>query len=87
MSIVKLNQNGVGKNIVVVQDETWDDFKDPTQTVGNEAFSMVPSFVMLDVKMLFDPPPPSSLEYQSSCRDEILWRLRNQYESEVISNE
>ena len=78
----KLNQNGVGLN-TAVEDDTfkWSDFIDPTQTKGNELFNMVPLFVTLSTKILFDPPPPSSVEYHASHIDQLLWRLKIAYES------
>jgi len=79
--IGKLNQNGVGSLIVVKDDTaTWEDLKDPSQITGNEYFKMVPMFVMLSVKLVFDPPPPSAVEYHSRNADETLWRLKIAYE-------
>lgn len=80
-ALSKLNQNGVGVNTLVTDSTTtWEDFLDPTQETGNKMSSMVPQFVMLSCKMLFDPPPPSAVDYFSRAIDEILWRLKVAYE-------
>lgn len=80
-AIVKLNQNGVGKLIVVNSDkQTWNDLIDETQENGNKSFTLVPGYIMLSTKLIFDPPPPSMVEYYSKFVDESLWRLRTAYE-------
>ena len=80
-AIGKLNQNGVGK-FLVVQNETsvWGDLQDPLQTSGNKYFQMVPLYVALSTKLIFDPPPPSSVEFQTESVSEMLWRLKVAYE-------
>lgn len=80
-AISKLNQNGIG-NILVVsgESETWSQLQDPTQTDGNEYFQLVPLYVTLSTKLLFDPPPPSSVGYHSNNIAELLWRLKIAYE-------
>lgn len=80
-AIGKLNQNGIGRFLVVQNDEqTWEDLQDPLQTEGNKYFQMVPQFIKLDTKLLFDPPPPSNVQYHSSSIDQLLWRLKFAYE-------
>jgi len=82
-AISKLNQNGIGMFIVVTDNTTtWFDLKDESQVEGNKYFSMVPQFIALNVKILFDPPPPSSVDYHSSQIDQLLWRLKLAYELE-----
>jgi len=82
-AIGKLNQNGIGKFIVLSDDTTtWGDFIDPAQVNGNKYFQMVPLFITLSTKLLFDPPPPSNVEYHYKNADEILWRLKIAYEIE-----
>lgn len=75
-----LNQNGIGNPIVVNASTTWGDFQNPNQTVGNEYFQMVPLFVTLTTKLIFDPPPPSTVQYYASNAEQILWRLKVAYE-------
>lgn len=80
-SIGKLNQNGIGNFIVVTDDtSTWNDLMDPNQIDGNYYFKMVPLFIMLSTKLLFDPPPPSSVQYHASNAEQLLWRLKIAYE-------
>lgn len=84
-AISKLNQNGVGKFLVVTDDKpTWGDLQDPLQTEGNKVFQMVPLFIKIDTKLLFDPPPPSSVQYHSSNADQLLWRLKIAYEEPYV---
>lgn len=83
-AIGKLNQNGIGKFLIVQGDEsTWLDLQDPTQTEGNKYFSMIPLFITLSTKLIFDPPPPSSVQYHVSNADQTLWRLKIAYEELV----
>ena len=76
-----LNQNGIGRPLTVTGlDAKWGDFKDDSQVEGNEHFNMVPMFVQMRVKILFDPPPPSNVQYYNNYIEELLWRLRTAYE-------
>lgn len=80
-AIVKLNQNGVGLNLNVIDETaTWSDLQDPSQTEGNKNFNLAPLFIALSVKLIFDPPPPSSVEYHTRLTDELLWRMKVTYE-------
>lgn len=80
-AISKLNQNGVGELIFLTGDnETWSDLRDESQVVGNKHFQMIPLFITLSTKLLFDPPPPSSVEYYSKNAEELLWRLKIAHE-------
>jgi hypothetical protein len=85
-AIGKLNQNGVGNVIMVTQSTTWQDLQDPVQVNGNEYFHMIPLFITLSTKMIFDPPPPSTVEYYASNVDQILWRLKIAYEEPYVSS-
>lgn len=80
-AIGKLNQNGVG-NFIVVNDTNskWSDLQDLTQIEGNKYFQMIPLFITISTKLLFDPPPPSSVQYHAQNADQILWRLKVAYE-------
>jgi hypothetical protein len=80
-AIGAINQNGVGRFIVVTDDTTtWDDLRDPLQTKGNSYFQMVPLYITTKTKLLFDPPPPSTVQYYDTNANEILWRLKIAYE-------
>lgn len=84
-TIGKLNQNGIGKFLVVQNEEsTWLDLQDPAQTEGNMFFSMIPLFITLSTKIIFDPPPPSSVQYHASNADQTLWRLKLAYEEPYV---
>ena len=79
-ALMTVYQNGVG-NPIVVKDysQSWDEFKDAAQVEGNKVFEFVKSYVMLKTKLLFDPPPPSTLPYMQANIDELLWRIRTAY--------
>lgn len=83
-AIGTLNQNGVGKDLIVTDaSSTWNDLKDPKQSDGNQYFKIVPLFLMLSTKVLFDPPPPSSVQVYQDQIDQILWRLKIAYETQI----
>lgn len=79
-SVVDLSQNGVTLPIIVNAETTWVGLQDPTQTEGNKIFQSVPLYVMLNTKILFDPPPPSSVEHHANQIQKLLWRLKLAYE-------
>jgi hypothetical protein len=80
-AIGKLNQNGVGNFLVVENDQQhWIDLQDATQIEGNKYFQMIQLFITISTKLLFDPPPPSSVQYHAQNADQILWRLKIAYE-------
>ena len=76
----KLSQNGIGVSKVVDDTTIWTDVIEGEMIVKPEVFSMVPLFVMMSVKILFDPPPPSAIEYHKQNLDELLWRLRLEFD-------
>jgi hypothetical protein len=85
-AIGKLNQNGVGNFLVVEDDQQkWIDLQNATQVEGNKYFQMIPSFIAISTKLLFDPPPPSSVQYHAQNADQILWRLKVAYEEPYIA--
>lgn len=85
-SIGKLNQNGVGNFLVVTnEDQKWIDLQDPLQVEGNKYFNMIPLFITISTKLLFDPPPPSSVQYHAQNADQILWRLKVAYEEPYVA--
>lgn len=84
-SIGKLMQNGIGLPVIVTETTTWAEFQNPTQTYGNQFFQMVPLFVTLSTKLLFDPPPPSSVEYHKESIEQLLWRLKFAYEEPYVA--
>ncbi len=80
MSMGALSQNGVVKSQVVTETLTWQDIIDPIVFDDPDVFSMVPLYIMLNTKILFDPPPPSNVEYYQTRIDETLWRLKTIYD-------
>jgi hypothetical protein len=85
-SIGSLNQNGIGNDLVVIDDvSTWGDLQNSAQIEYNNYFKMVPLFIMLSTKLLFDPPPPSSVQYHQTAIDQLLWRLKIAYEEPLTT--
>lgn len=64
-------------DVVIVSDDTtqWRELKNES-LVGSNMFMMVPTYVALSTKLIFDPPPPSAVEIYKQKADEILWRLK-----------
>lgn len=86
-AIGKLGQNGVTKVIMVDGvSQTWNDLQDPLKIKGNEFFTMVPSFITLSTKLIFDPPPPSIVDYYKENLHELLWRLKIAYEEPLVKD-
>jgi hypothetical protein len=80
-AIGELRQNGVTLSTTVTDaSKTWADLQNPLRSDANEYFHMVPLFVSMSTKLIFDPPPPSTVEYYSSNISKILWRLKVAYE-------
>jgi hypothetical protein len=85
-SISKLNQNGVGNFLLVTDDtSTWNDLQNPLQVEGNKYFNMVPTFIFLSTKLIFDPPPPSTVQHYANNIDQSLWRLKVAYEEPYVA--
>lgn len=83
LSVVKMNQNGVKLNVDKVgMETTWLELVDPLAE-GYESTGVIPTFMALNVKLLFDPPPPSSVDFHVRTMDETLWRLKIAYEEEA----
>ena len=79
-AIATLFQNGVGNLIVVDKDTTWGEFQNPDQ--NNDYFALARNYVYLSTKILFDPPPPSNVQYVKGALDEALWRAREGYKED-----
>lgn len=82
MSIVKMHQNGVPVNkFMITKYTTWAELLTDSKAIINlEHIGLIPTFMSLNVKLLFDPPPPSSVEFHVRSMDELLWRLKIAYE-------
>ncbi len=77
----KLSQNGVVVSQTITSTTTWSDVIEPNMISNPDVFSLIPLYVMLSVKMLFDPPQPSTIPYYQSTLDDNLWRLRLIYDT------
>lgn len=85
-AIGKLNQNGVGNFLVITnENQKWIDLQNPLQVEGNKYFQMIPLFITLSTKLLFDPPPPSSVQTYKEHLDQSLWRLKVAYEEPYVA--
>lgn len=79
-SIATLRQNGVILSKTVdSSDVTWNDLKQD-DVESNEYFQMIPLYMKLKTKLLFDPPPPSTVDQYKNAEEELLWRLKTAYE-------
>jgi hypothetical protein len=82
-----LNQNGIGNElntISITDTTTWTDFYDSLQTLPRAVPELIPMFVYLKTKILFDPPPPSNVEFYKIYIEEMLWRLKVAFEYQPI---
>lgn len=80
-AVAQLAQNGACLPVAVTDTSTtWGNLRDPLKIEGNDYFQMVPLYVMLNVKLIFDPPPPSTVEVYKTRLSELLWRLKIAYE-------
>ena len=80
-SLSTLYQNGVGLPFQIEgKEETWEEFMNPEQLENDYMSGQIKQYVFLKTKILFDPPPPSSVEHVSRAADEMLWRLRENYD-------
>jgi hypothetical protein len=80
-ALAALYQNGAILPVVVVDDTTtWGELKDPLKVEGNKLAHIIPLYVTLSTKVIFDPPPPSAVEYFNNTVDQLLWRIKTAYE-------
>lgn len=79
-----LYQIGAGQPISVKNKDTkWEKFFEGTVLNQNEyILGQAKLFIFLKTKILFDPPPPSSVEYVNEAAAELLWRIREMCEFE-----
>lgn len=83
-AIGKLSQNGIGSPKVITDETTWTDVISEEMITNPEVFSMVPLYIMLSTKIIFDPPPPSTVEYYKTSLDDNLWRLKTIYDTREV---
>lgn len=84
--LAKLTQFGIGpKSGFHISDKTatWGDFFG-----DNDCQNFIPSFMVLSVRLLFDPPTIGAVaQAMEKQRDEYEWRIREQAEFEASENE
>lgn len=86
-SINTLNQHGAGVPIYVEDTQaTWNDFRGPVVPV-RDLTSSCKTYVMLKVKQLFDPPAPNTAGYVASTLDELLWNIKEAYNTPEVLRE
>lgn len=84
-SINIVYQNGVQQPSVPLDlsIDTWDDLLSENSDDENaRGKSLVIQYVLLRTKIMFDPPPPSSVGYFTAAVDEALWRVRQVYDTD-----
>lgn len=75
-----LTQNGIGDKkgfSIKTGEETWEDFITNDHI---ELYELCKEFVYLKVRLVFDPPTGSVLDYYQKQIQEDLWRIREQAE-------
>ena len=88
-SIDILYQNGVQppSKPLDVSIDTWDYLlsgnSDDENAIGSV---LVIQYVLLRTKIMFDPPPPSSVGYFTAAVDEVLWRVRQIYDTDSFEH-
>lgn len=80
-SLGKLSQSGVAVAQLITPTTTWTDVIETKMITNPEVFTMIPLYIMLSTKILFDPPPPSTVEYFQSNINDMLWRLTLIYDT------
>lgn len=84
-----LYQNGVQQPSVPldVSIDTWDHLLSENSEDENvKGKSLVIQYVLLRTKIMFDPPPPSSVGYFTAAVDEALWRVRQVYDTDSFKH-
>ena len=84
-----LYQNGVQQPSVPldVSIDTWDHLLSENSEDENvKGKSLVIQYVLLRTKIMFDPPPPSSVGYFTAAVDEALWRVRQVYDTDSFEH-
>lgn len=70
------NLEGTTTGLVITnENQKWDDLLDPTIKRYTEIRAILPLYISLSVKILFDPPPPSAAQHQARIVDELAWKI------------
>ena len=84
-----LYQNGVQQpsKPLDVSIDTWDYLLSGNSDDENARGKvLVIQYVLLRTKIMFDPPPPSSVGYFTAAVDETLWRVRQVYDTDSFEH-
>ena len=77
-AISLIRQQGVGVDLEVKDDKAkWEYFIPGS---SSELLGMVKEFVRLHVKIIFDPPAPSTLKVMEEVKSELIWRIHVSFE-------
>ena len=58
---------------------TWSDIISVPEST-HTPYGMVRLFILLNTKLTFDPPSPSNVSYVKGKIDQLIWRIREEYE-------
>lgn len=83
-AVGKVHQNGACNSVFVTTTTTWTDLAMNSDTTP-DYFTMIPLYVMLSTKLMFDPPPPSMVDYYRDNLTDHLWRLKVAHETSEVS--
>lgn len=81
-----LSQLGVheNQNVKFSKDLTWDDY----DSLANDGdFDMVKTYILLKVRLGFDPPTASTLSYLKEAVSELEWRIKESYTGDYVYEE
>lgn len=84
-----LSQNGVQQPSTPfdISNGTWDHLlSENSEDENAKGKSLIIQYVLLRTKIMFDPPPPSSVEYFTAAVDEALWRVRQIYDTDSFEH-
>lgn len=86
-TVGKVYQNGACKSTFVDVNTKWSDLT-LDGNLDPDYFTLIPLYIMQSTKLMFDPPPPSMVDYYRNNQNDLLWRLKIAVElNEVITNE
>lgn len=75
-----ITQQGAGNPMVIVngEDVKWSDFLDDEAQYNSPIRTMTIEFVVIQVRILFDPPPPGTQTYMEYKLRENEWRIQTE---------
>lgn len=81
-----LTQQGAGKRDTYIKDDTtkWSDYL-PQNQFNSPILSLVQEYTVLQIRIMFDPPPQGTQKYMEEKIRENEWRI--QTEVEILEKE